>query len=43
MDFLRFVKNIDFYGKEPEFYIDGKRKQVTIIGRILTYIFNHLN
>ena len=39
MDFLRFVKNIDFYGKEPEFYFDGKRKQVTIIGRILTYIF----
>ena len=39
MDFLRFVKNIDFYGKEPEFYFDGQRKQVTIIGRILTYIF----
>ena len=39
MDFLRFVKNIDFYGKEPEFYINGNSQKVTFIGRIFTIIF----
>ena len=39
MDFCRFIQRIDFFGQEPEFYFDGKRKQVTIIGRIFTYIF----
>ena len=39
MKFCEFVKGIDFFGKEPEFYINGREKQVTIIGRIFTYLF----
>jgi len=39
MSFLEFVKRIDFFGKEPEFYIQGRPKQVSIFGRIFTYIF----
>ena len=36
---LLFLKEIDFYGKEPEFYLKGRPKKVTIIGRILTIIY----
>ena len=32
-------KGIDFFGKLPEFYINGKQKQVTIFGRVLTILF----
>ena len=39
MSFLEFLKRIDFFGKEPEFYIQGRPKQVSIFGRIFTYIF----
>ena len=39
MSFLEFVKRIDFFGKEPEFYIQGRPKQVSIFGWIFTYIF----
>ena len=38
-DFCNFMKGIDFYGKSPEFYIRGKPKQVTILGRALTILF----
>ncbi len=33
-----FIKEIDFYGKQPEFYYKGKPKKVTWIGRIFTII-----
>ena len=33
-----FIKEIDFYGKKPEFYYKGKPKKVTWIGRIFTII-----
>ena len=33
MEFCEFIKGIDFFGKEPEFYIKGRPKQVTFIGR----------
>ena len=39
MTFCEFIKDIDFFGKEPEFYFKGKPKQVTFIGRIFTIIF----
>ena len=39
MEFLEFIKGIDFFGKEPDFYIKGRQKHVTIIGRIFTYVF----
>ena len=32
-------KGIDFFGKLPEFYINGKQKQVTIFGRVLTILY----
>ena len=38
-DFCNFIKGIDFFGKSPEFYIKGKPKQVTILGRSLTILF----
>ena len=34
-----FIKEIDFYGKQPEFYYKGKPKKVTWIGRIFTIIY----
>ena len=34
-----FIKEIDFFGKLPEFYVNGKEKQVTILGRILTILY----
>ena len=39
MYFLETVKEIDYFGKIPEFYIKGKPKQVTLIGRIFTFIY----
>ena len=39
MAFCEFLKELDFFGKEPEFYIKGKPKQVTLLGRIFTIIF----
>ena len=39
MEFCEFLKGIDFFGKEPEFYIKGRPKQITFIGRIFTTIF----
>ena len=39
MELWEFVKEIDFFGKEPEFYLKGKPKQATLFGRIFTYIF----
>ena len=39
MVFCEFIKEIDFFGKIPEFYIKGKPKQVTYIGRIFTFIY----
>jgi hypothetical protein len=39
MLFLRITKGFDFFGKYPEFYIKGKTKETTLIGRILTVIF----
>ena len=39
MSFFAFLKGIDFFGKEPEFYFKGKPKQVTIIGRIFTCVY----
>ena len=34
-----FIKEIDFYGKQPEFYFKGKPQTVTWIGRIFTIIY----
>ena len=39
MEFFDFIKGIDFFGKNPEFYIKGKPKLPTFIGRIFTAIF----
>ena len=39
MNFCRFLRRLDFFGKEIEFYVDGKQKQVTFIGRIFTCIY----
>ena len=39
MSFIEFIKELDFFGKLPEFYIKGKPKQVTFTGRIFTIIF----
>ena len=36
---LAFIKEIDFYGKQPEFYLKGRAKQATIIGRIFTLLY----
>ena len=36
---LIFFKEIDFYGKEPEFYFNGRPKKITIIGRIFTLFY----
>ena len=39
MEFFECLKEIDYFGKIPEFYIEGKPKQVTLIGRIFTFIY----
>ena len=38
LDF-KFLKEIDFYGKSPEFYYKGSSKKKTYIGRIMTIIY----
>ena len=37
--FYSVLKEIDFYGKEPEFYMNRKAKKVTVIGRIFTAFY----
>ena len=37
--FCAFIKRIDLYGKEPEFYFKGKQNKTTWIGRILTILY----
>ena len=37
--FSRFVKDIDIFGKLPEFYFKGKTKKTTWLGRIFTLIY----
>ena len=37
--FCEFVKRIDLYGKEPEFYFKGKSNKTTWLGRILTILY----
>ena len=39
MEFCRAFKKIDFFGKEPEFYLKGRSKLTSWFGRIFTYIF----
>ena len=39
MSFFKILKEIDFFGKSPEFYINGKPKKISYIGRIFTFIF----
>ena len=39
MKFCRLTKEMDFFGKNPELYIEGREKQITHVGRILTYLF----
>ena len=39
MQFCEWFKDIYFFGKLPEFYIKGKPKQITFIGRIFTIFF----
>ena len=39
MKFFECIRDVDFFGKQPEFYIKGKPNQVTFIGGILTLIF----
>ena len=36
---LKLIKEIDFYGKEPEFYIHRRPQKVSIIGRIFTVFY----
>jgi len=37
--FCSFIKRIDLYGKEPEFYFKGKPNKTTWVGRILTILY----
>ena len=39
MEFCEYVQGIDYFGKIPEFYIKGRPKHVTLIGRIFTVIY----
>ena len=36
---LKFIKTIDFYGKEPEFYYKDKSSIKTWLGRIFTILY----
>ena len=36
---LKLIKEIDFYGKEPEFYLHRRPQKVSIIGRIFTVFY----
>ena len=37
--FCEFIKRIDLYGKEPEFYFKGKSSKTSWLGRILTILY----
>ena len=37
--FCSFIKRIDLYGKDPEFYFKGKPNKTTWVGRILTILY----
>ena len=37
--FCDFIKRVDLYGKEPEFYFKGKYNKTSWIGRILTLLY----
>ncbi len=37
--FCEFIKKIDLYGKDPEFYYKGNPSKTTWIGRILTIVY----
>ena len=37
--FYAFIKRIDLFGKEPEFYFKGKSSKTTWVGRILTILY----
>ena len=37
--FCPFIKKIDLYGKDPEFYFKGNSNKTTWIGRILTILY----
>ena len=39
MSGLEFIKRFDLFGKEPEFYIKGGPRHVTVIGKVFTYLF----
>ena len=42
MSILEFIKGIDFFGKEPELYIQKRPKQVSIFGRIFIFLVSFL-
>ena len=35
---LELIRGIDFYGKVPVFYFEGKIKKISTIGRIFTLL-----
>ena len=39
MEFCKVIKKIDFFGKEPQFYLNGKPKLTSWFGRIFTFIY----
>ena len=39
MTVLEFFRQFDFFGKEPDFYFKGKKRQATVTGRIFTYLY----
>ena len=39
MEFCKVIKKIDFFGKEPQFYLNGKPKLASWFGRIFTFIY----
>ncbi len=36
---LKFIYDIDLFGKVPELYYKGKKKKVTIIGTLFTILY----
>ena len=39
MVYCEFIREIDFFGKIPELYLQGKSKKVTHVGRAFTAIY----
>ena len=37
--FFGFLHDIDMFGKPPEFYLKGKTKKSTLIGRLFTVLY----